>query len=613
MRLLLADDEVSPNWWPFNDADTEYSRNLSAVACDGSAHPPAAAVSTTELVPQVADTAVLANATPVDMTSITAPGAGAIVVSDYTAIDTPNSWSGNAVVAAPKIVTYSFETVSGYYLTAYGGWSTAFINSFHAFTEADKATTRGALQQWDAATGLIFVEVGNGQGDIKFSHYDLSLDARTAGMSGWGNGPDVTVSATSSSATEIGSDIFIANGYAPSTYRMLHEIGHAIGLKHPSEGEPTLSPQLDNQSNTVMSSNGTSPSVLGPLDVQAGQAKYGSNAATNLSSYFWDGQNSSLTQVGTTGSDNIVGVRVNDYIYGGDGADFLVGLGGNDRLHGGAGSDRLLGGAESDLLYGDDGADILYGEGGLDTLDYSGDAAVGGSAAVSVYLSSNVAVDSYGSVDLIFDMENVIGTDVATATYNDIIIGNAVSNFIESRGGGDIVVAAGGVDFVYGGLGTDAIYGGDGADVLVGSYYDALYNGEIDYLFGEAGNDALYTGSAGHAYFDGGIGDDTISGSSATDYVLSGAGKDRVTLGWGLDLVILYASELVAGDYDIYLDVIDGQDFIYASASLAGVTDFGDSAGYSYMAVAVAGGGMHYTVFSGITAAQIQDQIFFNL
>lgn len=36
---------------------------------------------------------------------------------------------------------------------------------------------------------------------------------------------------------------------------ILHEIGHALGLKHPFEGEYKLPPELDNNENTIMSYN----------------------------------------------------------------------------------------------------------------------------------------------------------------------------------------------------------------------------------------------------------------------------------------------------------------------------------------------------------------------
>jgi Ca2+-binding RTX toxin-like protein len=294
------------------------------------------------------------------------------------------------------------------------------------------------------------------------------------------------------------------------------------------------------------------------------------------------------------------------------GADVMLGGIGNDTLFASTGDDWLIGGAGDDWLIGGRGDDAINGGGGFDSVDYSRDAAAGGTAAVGVYLSSNIVVDGFGNYDTIATVEDVVGTNVNNAGYNDIIFGTDGSNAIDARGGGDIVVALDGADVIYGGRGTDAIYGGGGADTLVGSDFISAFSGEIDYLISEGGNDTIYVGTAGTAYIDGGSGGDRIYGGSGTDYVLSGSGFDVATLGGGVDLVILYASELVAGDYDTYTDFTDGQDFIYMNASLAGSTTFGNGAGYAYMAIAVAGG-THYTLFNGVTAAQITDQIFFNL
>ena len=54
-------------------------------------------------------------------------------------------------------------------------------------------------------------------------------------------------------------------------YLLLHEIGHALGFKHPFEGPNTLSSTYDDHAYTVMSYTGSYPSVLGPFDVQAAQ------------------------------------------------------------------------------------------------------------------------------------------------------------------------------------------------------------------------------------------------------------------------------------------------------------------------------------------------------
>jgi Ca2+-binding RTX toxin-like protein len=283
-----------------------------------------------------------------------------------------------------------------------------------------------------------------------------------------------------------------------------------------------------------------------------------------------------------------------------------------DSVVGGTFVDTFNGNGGDDVVAGRAGNDILDGGEGGDTLDYSGDAAAGGSAAVGVYMTSNLAVDGFGHFDTITSFERVVGTDVDAAGYNDVILANDAANSIDARAGGDIVVAFAGDDVVYGGLGVDAIYGGSGNDILVGSNFVSSFRGEIDYVIGDAGDDALYSGAVGYAYLDGGSGHDSIVGGTVGDYVLSGSGSDTITFGRGIDLAIIYASELAAGDIDTYTDLADGYDYIYMSASLAGATTFSDGVGYAAMTIAVAGG-FHTSVFQHVTAAQLQDQIFFNL
>ncbi|MDJ0731850.1 MAG: Calx-beta domain-containing protein [Crocosphaera sp.] len=61
---------------------------------------------------------------------------------------------------------------------------------------------------------------------------------------------------------------------------LIHEIGHALGLKHPHKGTSILAPELDNTTNTVMTYNsaGKAAGSLMPFDIAALQSIYG---ATN--------------------------------------------------------------------------------------------------------------------------------------------------------------------------------------------------------------------------------------------------------------------------------------------------------------------------------------------
>src|SRR4028119_2332622 len=67
-------------------------------------------------------------------------------------------------------------------------------------------------------------------------------------------------------------------------YFLLHEIGHALGLKHPfhkmDHNKELLRSDLDHVTNTVMSYTGADPTMqsvgLGSLDIEAIRALYGS-------------------------------------------------------------------------------------------------------------------------------------------------------------------------------------------------------------------------------------------------------------------------------------------------------------------------------------------------
>ena len=112
----------------------------------------------------------------------------------------------------------------------------------------------------------------------------------------------------------------------------------------------------------------------------------------------------------------------------------------NDRLTGSAGADILFGhrtasestlGNDSNTLTGGDGADILVGATGtgFDTADYSTET---GGGAVTVNLATGTATDTFGKTDMLFSIENAVGTSGAD-TFTSAATG--VNTF--TGGGGD--------------------------------------------------------------------------------------------------------------------------------------------------------------------------------
>ncbi|MFI0848348.1 hypothetical protein [Mesorhizobium sp. IMUNJ 23232] len=290
------------------------------------------------------------------------------VVSDYTALLSGASWSGVADPAnKPSFITFSFEDVVQPYVTT-AIYTQDFLDSMTPFSEAEKTAAWAALAQWADASGITFLEVGAGQGDIRFGSYDFSLDPNTNDFTGNGFRPYSYVDEWGAYRDELGGDVFIDHGEATDAHILLHEIGHALGFKHPFEGDPTLDPAFDNQTYTVMSYNGSEPGVLGSFDLQAIAHVYGDSTqdGKQVASWSWDAVQQVLTQTGYAAADVIFGVSVADIIDGADGNDRIGGFQGADQLSGGAGDDRLFGGDGDDILDGGTGSDYLFGGKGND-------------------------------------------------------------------------------------------------------------------------------------------------------------------------------------------------------------------------------------------------------
>jgi hypothetical protein len=204
---------------------------------------------------------------------------------------------------------------------------------------------------------------------------------------------------------------------------ILHEIGHTLGLKHPSDGgsngRPTFSQlgigHLDDNAHTVMVagvSEGTAASTPMPLDVLAIQHIYGANMSHNAGDdvyvldrglrTIWDAGGidtfdlSGLTSplvidlhAGNTAGvrdlehdqtaiahgvtiENAIGGPQSDAITGNDAANVLDGRGGADTLIGGLGDDTLVWDPADASVQGGEGTDTLRVDGAGVTLNLIG-------------------------------------------------------------------------------------------------------------------------------------------------------------------------------------------------------------------------------------------------
>jgi Ca2+-binding RTX toxin-like protein len=92
------------------------------------------------------------------------------------------------------------------------------------------------------------------------------------------------------------------------------------------------------------------------------------------------------------------------------------------------------------------------------------------------------------------------------------------NDYLNGRGGDDVLFAGDGNDYVDGGDGNDRLMGGAGADDLAGGLHD-------DRLIGGAGSDLLL-GEEGRDVLNGGSGRDYLSGGAGNDILIGGAGSD---------------------------------------------------------------------------------------
>ncbi len=325
---------------------------------------------------------------------------------------------------------------------------------------------------------------------------------------------------------------------------ILHELGHAMGLEHPWEGDITLDSALDDQWHTVMTYNSSSPYTdrLGTLDVAAMQAQYGAAAA--VAGWAVTMLAGVLSVTGSLGRDNILGVAGSNRLNGGAGADSVHGRQADDTLHGGAGDDQLWGNVGSDRVYGGAGNDALYGF-----------------EAAANWAEGNDML--YGGA----------GRDTLTGgSDSDQLFGGKGRDLLDGRGLDEVLHGGGGADSLYGGTaggawGNRVMYGELGDDVLSGGKgNDQLYGGQMDdRLDGGAGWDSLY----------GGAGDDVMYGGG------SGAVQDYFTGGAGADRFVFLAAD---GGSNMYLsDFTRGEDRIDLSDMGVGFGDVIRSGSWLYV------------------------------
>ena len=266
------------------------------------------------------------------------------------------------------------------------------------------------------------------------------------------------------------SPVFQYGNFGSKAFQVvLHEIGHAIGLKHPHDGglagyttyEAAGLAHRDSGFLTLMSYDPTSTSweygsaaTPLPYDIIAAQEMYGANTTTNSgnsihrleddgrlrtiydvsgydtidgsslqqfafidlskSAYIYTGEFTTVYISVYTTIESATGSNYDDFIFGSSGNNYLRGLDGFDRIMGYGGNDIIDGGDGNDHIVAQGGSDTIDGGDGLDTVSYLLGKENYTLVNVGEYESSIVET-SYSTTDIIYHVERLSFSDVNVA------------------------------------------------------------------------------------------------------------------------------------------------------------------------------------------------------
>jgi serralysin len=402
-------------------------------------------------------------------------------------------------------LTYSFHTPDSVYATDYS--RSQEPSDAYSLTDAQAAAARSALGAWSAVADITFTEVKDtpdNVGDIRFGGFNglKSLEFGQAYAPGTlGRSGDVWIGPKVNAADpKKGTDDYLT---------LMHETGHALGLKHSFEGtqynDVLLDPKFEDARYTIMSyTNDYSfkPTTPMLLDIAAMQFIYGANTHYHTSDdiYRWAPDQSVFETIWDAGGNDtidasnqasFVKINLNEGEFSTIGKAFLdynhhpdapTQMNSGLAIAYGAHIENAIGSAFNDTLIGNDLANVLDGRGGLDTM-------IGGKG------NDTYVIDQEGELALVQENANE-GIDTLKITYDNksttaavidlntgslanfenvhlkgagdfTLLGNDRNNTLTGNDANNVLFGGAGNDKLVGGLGADIMTGGSGADRFV--------------------------------------------------------------------------------------------------------------------------------------------------
>ncbi|USX21465.1 M10 family metallopeptidase C-terminal domain-containing protein [Oxalobacteraceae bacterium OTU3REALA1] len=366
------------------------------------------------------------------------PNKGAVLID---ALLSGYKWGG--ATGSGATITYSFPWTTAANAVYAGPGNTAYSQlnepagtQHFGLTAVQQAAAAAALGAWSGVANIaasLIQESSTVVGDVRLA-WTSAAEAETDGSTAWGwayypnsqrpSGGDIWLHADSSAATD--------SDWSTGSYNymsLIHELGHALGLKHPFEDGTVLAPQLANRQYSVMAYDSAPHALFVDVTVTATerswqayevvpdtpmlydiatiQYMYGANMSyrTGNDTYtfdtetpflrtIWDAGGNDTISIANFSAGSVIDLQQGHYSSIRIPSDSGAGINwtrpppaatydGTDNLAiafgavienaiGGAGNDTLIGNDIANRLQGNGGSNAIDGGAGIDTAVYSG-------------------------------------------------------------------------------------------------------------------------------------------------------------------------------------------------------------------------------------------------